>query len=514
MYEDSLTEAARRAIEAAAILAVRNRAPEREPVHLLWALVLEESQAAEALKQVGVTRDRLRTISPLDLGEGLASSDSADQRPATPESDAFRRVIANATQAASLRGRSSQIGTDDLLAALVSVASAASRVLLQLGVTSEKLALFTARFAGQPTEPIGVDFDIRWRDATEEDRTETLRIIDAAANRAREGLRMLEDYAPSHWMMRTSRAGLRNAGTLSARPFRACRPPPSCGRGRRGPTWGRGSRLNRKRSAKARSTLRRPPANACRRPSARWRSSASSGRPTPPATSNSCGMLCTRSKKRCLLTEFNCRELAGRRLYLLVTESLCPHGTGPAVRGALAGGAGLVQLREKEMPERRLIELGRRVRAWTREAGALYVMNDRADLAVVTEADGVHVGQDELSVKEARRIVGPHRLVGVSTHTIEQARQAVLDGADYIGVGPVFPSVTKSFESLAGLELVRQIAAEIALPWFAIGGINAENVDSVLEAGATRIAVSHAILSADDPESATKALHGRVVRGE
>ncbi len=195
MYEDSLTEAARRAIEAAAILAVRNRAPEREPVHLLWALVLEESQAAEALKQVGVTRDRLRTISPLDLGEGLASSDSADQRPATPESDAFRRVIANATQAASLRGRSSQIGTDDLLAALVSVASAASRVLLQLGVTSEKLALFTARFAGQPTEPIGVDFDIRWRDATEEDRTETLRIIDAAANRAHEGLRVLEDYA-------------------------------------------------------------------------------------------------------------------------------------------------------------------------------------------------------------------------------------------------------------------------------------------------------------------------------
>ncbi len=154
------------------------------------------------------------------------------------------------------------------------------------------------------------------------------------------------------------------------------------------------------------------------------------------------------------------------------------------------------------------------MRAWTREAGALYVMNDRADLAVVTEADGVHVGQDELSVKEARRIVGPHRLVGVSTHTIEQARQAVLDGADYIGVGPVFPSVTKSFESPAGLELVRQIAAEIALPWFAIGGINAENVDSVLEAGATRIAVSHAILSADDPESATKALHGRVVRGE
>jgi len=197
-----------------------------------------------------------------------------------------------------------------------------------------------------------------------------------------------------------------------------------------------------------------------------------------------------------------------------VTESLCPHGVGPAVRGALAGGAGVVQLREKEMPERRLIELGRRVRAWTREADALYIMNDRADLAVLTDADGVHVGQDELSVKEARRIVGPHRLVGVSTHTIDQARRAVLDGADYIGVGPVFPSATKSFESLAGLQLVREVASEISLPWFAIGGINAENVNLVCESGATRIAVSHAILSADDPEAAARALHERVISGE
>ena len=173
----------------------------------------------------------------------------------------------------------------------------------------------------------------------------------------------------------------------------------------------------------------------------------------------------------------------------------------------------MVQLREKEMPERRLIDLGRRVRAWTREADALYLMNDRADLAVVTEADGVHVGQEELTVKEARQIVGPHRLVGVSTHTIEHARQAVLDGADYIGVGPVFPSATKPFASLAGLSFVRQVAAEISLPWFAIGGINLANAGSVVETGATRIAVSHAILSADDPEEAARELR-RKVAGE
>src|SRR5262249_48818391 len=145
-------------------------------------------------------------------------------------------------------------------------------------------------------------------------------------------------------------------------------------------------------------------------------------------------------EKALALTAFNRRELANRRLYLLASEALCPRGLGPAVRAALAAGAAIIQLREKEIPERRLVELGRRVRVWTREADALFLMNDRADLAVATDADGVHVGQEELPVKEARAIVGPRRLVGVSTHSIEQARQAVLDGADYLGVGPVFPS--------------------------------------------------------------------------
>jgi thiamine-phosphate pyrophosphorylase len=197
-------------------------------------------------------------------------------------------------------------------------------------------------------------------------------------------------------------------------------------------------------------------------------------------------------------------------LYLLATDALCPHGIGPAVRAALAGGVAVVQLREKDMPERRLLELGRRVRVWTREAGALFIMNDRADLAVAVDADGVHIGQDELPVKEARAIVGPRRLVGVSTHSIEQARRAVLDGADYLGVGPVFPSATKAFESLAGLELIRAVAAEISLPWFAIGGINAENASAVVAAGARRVAVSHAILSAADTAAAAATLIAQV----
>jgi thiamine-phosphate pyrophosphorylase len=514
MLEDLLTEAARRAIETAAIIAVRNGQPERGPLHLLWALVLDESHASEALKQAGVSCDRLREVAPLDATDEFASSESAVEVSAIPQSDAFRRIVTSAAQLAALRGRHAQIGTDDLLAALVSVASTASRILAQLGVDSETLALTAAHAAGEPPAPIGIDFDIRWRDATGEDQTETLRIVDAAANRAREGLRVLEDFArfalddahltgrlkECRHSLREALAGLPVAGLLRSRETQA----------------DVGTRITTQSE-----TVRQSPVDvaqaACKRVQEAVRSLEEFGKlwsATAAAKLEGLRYELYTLEKALLLTEFNRHELVNRRLYLLVTESLCPHGCGPAVRGALAGGVDLVQLREKELPDRRLIELGKQVRRWTREAGAVYIMNDRADLAVATDADGVHVGQDELSVKEARTIVGPHRLVGVSTHTIEQARQAVLDGADYIGVGPVFPSATKSFDALAGLKLVRQVSAEIALPWFAIGGVSAENVASVVEAGAQRIAVSHAIVSAADPEAAARALRDRLAASD
>ena len=170
----------------------------------------------------------------------------------------------------------------------------------------------------------------------------------------------------------------------------------------------------------------------------------------------------------------------------------------------------LVQLREKSLADRELLVVARRIRDWTRAAEVLFVMNDRPDLAVLSDADGVHVGQDELDVRSVRRLVGPGRLIGVSTHSIEQARQAVLDGADYLGVGPVFPSDTKSFDELAGLEFVRQVAEEISLPWYAIGGITAENIDEVIEAGARRVAVSATICAAEDAASASHHL-GRLL---
>lgn len=199
-------------------------------------------------------------------------------------------------------------------------------------------------------------------------------------------------------------------------------------------------------------------------------------------------------------------RLQAARLYVLAGEASCRDGLERAVRGALAGGAAVIQLREKGVPDRVVLERARAVRRWTAEAGALFVMNDRPDLAVLCDADGVHVGQDEPSVAQVRRIFGSSGLVGVSTHTLEQARTALHDGADYLGVGPVFSSRTKGFDQLAGLSVVRAVSAEIRIPAFAIGGIDTENLPSALEAGARRVAVSAAVCQAPDPAAAARRL--------
>jgi thiamine-phosphate pyrophosphorylase len=164
-------------------------------------------------------------------------------------------------------------------------------------------------------------------------------------------------------------------------------------------------------------------------------------------------------------------------------------------------GVQVIQLRDKALDDRRLLMRARLLRELTTRSNTLFVMNDRPDLAVLSRADGVHLGQEELSVKDARMVVGPEALIGVSTHTIEQARQAVLDGANYLGVGPVFPSGTKQFDEFPGVELLRAVANEIRLPAFAIGGITREKVPEVLAAGFTRIAVAGAITIASEPST-------------
>jgi thiamine-phosphate pyrophosphorylase len=170
----------------------------------------------------------------------------------------------------------------------------------------------------------------------------------------------------------------------------------------------------------------------------------------------------------------------------------------------LAGGCRLVQLREKTMPLAGLLPIAQALRRRCREAGALFIVNDRVDLALAVEADGAHVGQDDLPAREARRLLPPPMILGVSTHNPDQARRARDDGADYVAVGSMFPTGSKIGFELVGPELVRRVRANIPVPLVAIGGITRDNVGQVIEAGADAVAVISAIGSAQDPAAAVR----------
>lgn len=512
MSDNVLTPGASRALDAAGHLAWTAGLATVAPEHLLWALVLDESRAAELMRASGIAAEHLAESFPASAAVTGQVRFEPPPIP-VPLSLELSNVLIEARSAVSRAGFESEVGSEHLLAALAVVDATIAEFLGQFGLGPQGLAQKLAERSGTPTEPCRMDVNIRWPAPTETDHTDTLRTLDAAANRAREGLRVVEDFVrfsldDAHLSRQlkelrhelTERLqDLDRLGLVAARD-----------------TLGDvGTTIKTAREQARKLPLDIVQAN-CRRVGEALRTLEEFSKfvvsqladPRLPSHLEQLRYRLYTVEKALATTLTSLDRLAGCDVYLLATESLCHHGVGPAVRQALEAGVSIVQLREKSMTDRRLLESARRIREWTREAGALFIMNDRADLAVLSEADGVHVGQDELTVREARRIVGSSRLVGVSTHTIEQARQAVLDGADYIGVGPVFTSGTKSFEQLAGLDFVRQVAAEIQLPWFAIGGISSANLTAVKSAGATRVAVSGAICNSPIPGRAAEELIG------
>jgi thiamine-phosphate pyrophosphorylase len=194
------------------------------------------------------------------------------------------------------------------------------------------------------------------------------------------------------------------------------------------------------------------------------------------------------------------------RLCVLITAALCRGDWMAVAEAALAGGADCLQLREKSLQDAELLKRARAVAGLCRRYDALFIVNDRADIAVLAGADGVHVGQDDLPIGPVRRIVGPDLIVGKSTRTLEEAVAAATGGPDYIGVGPIFPSLTKPQEHVAGLETLRQVAAQVKIPLVAIGGITPENASDVLAAGACGIAVCQAVIAQPDVKAAAARL--------
>jgi thiamine-phosphate pyrophosphorylase len=176
------------------------------------------------------------------------------------------------------------------------------------------------------------------------------------------------------------------------------------------------------------------------------------------------------------------------------------------VEAAVRGGVDVVQLREKRAAEQ-LLSLAEDLREVCARGGALFTVNDDVELARLSGADGVHLGQEDETTARAREILGPGAVVGRSASSVVEAREAVREGADYLGVGTVFATPTKPDAQVAGLALVEEVARErLPLPWFAIGGITPDTAPEVAAAGAPGFAVVRAILDAEDPESATREL--------
>jgi thiamine-phosphate pyrophosphorylase len=203
------------------------------------------------------------------------------------------------------------------------------------------------------------------------------------------------------------------------------------------------------------------------------------------------------------------RRLARSQLYLVLEGR--PHGEDPRplLDAALRGGVDIVQLRDKELADPALAAAAEPFRAACDEHGALFVLNDRPDLVAACGADGVHVGRSDTPVDEARALVGLDRLVGVSVSTLDALGDVA--GADYVGV-TAFTTPTKDDAVAGGVELLRAAAASLAVPWFAIGGIDLSNVAELAAAGAPGIAVVRAIRDAEDPESAARMLRAALDR--
>lgn len=211
-----------------------------------------------------------------------------------------------------------------------------------------------------------------------------------------------------------------------------------------------------------------------------------------------------------------CDRLDGVSLCVLVDGGRDTDSFARLVASLVEAGVRMIQVRDKSLPVPLLAERVRTALAIVRRNASgpwpLVVVNDRVDVAAAVAADGAHVGADDLPVPLARRVIGPDRLVGRTAHDVGEARAAVIDGADYLGIGPCFPSPTKSFADHAPPEFLRTVCGDVSLPVFAIGGITAERLDALVPLGVRRVAVASAVTRAADPPRAARDLIDRLAR--
>lgn len=349
--------------------------------------------------------------------------------------------------------------------------------------------------------------------ATGSNRIATLRILDANANRAAEGLRAVEEYARF----------VREDGHLT-RLYKELRHELAAVLKRIPAEWLHASReteadvgtaLSTPGEVTRQQTLDVAQSN-CKRVEQALRCLEEYAKLIDPQVAASIKPIRYRAytlARAIQVSAVSEQRLAAARLYVLLDGRANEQEFDSLATSLIDAGVHILQLRDKSLSDRLLLSRARRLRQLTAGHEVQFIVNDRADVAALANADGVHVGQDEVSVKDARAVVGPEAIIGVSTHSIGQARQAVLDGADYIGCGPTFSSGTKSFDHFPGLPYLARVAAEIRLPAFAIGGISENNLADVVRSGFQRVAVGASVLQAADPASAARRLLARLLLG-
>ena len=407
--------------------------------------------------------------------------------------------------------RSRPVGTEHLLAALIAAGVPEIGRLDSAGLRSRELADSLAGADREVAEALATPIEIPPLElVSPADAVDLGRVLDASANRAREGLRVVEDYvrfALDDPMLTRRLKEVRHRLDEAVRGLDA-----DLLLGSRDTAGDVGTHIMTA-SEQTRENPRAVLSANFKRTAEALRSLEEFAKLVDVWISGRFEVLRydVYTLEKLVLTSLSAhRTFEEVRLYVLVGGLPTLGDLTWIVGEALAGGAQAIQLREKGLPDRELLRRAREVRILTAQARARFVMNDRPDLARLSGADGVHLGQEDMTIRDARRVVGPRAHVGVSTHDRGQIERAVLDGAGYLGVGPVFPTGTKEFASLAGLEFVREAAETTELPWFAIGGIGPENLDDVLTAGARRVAVGSAVVLAERPRDAARTLRDQL----
>lgn len=523
MY-DAYTPGAQRVLDRAQVRARAHGGSSVEPVDLLAALVDEaESRAAELMARFGL--DPARVLNALSMESEQSSlgsvletlparpDESAEVIMPLPHSAALRSILLDVSMQAKALDRGLHIGTEHLLAGLMAESSSAAQRLLADGLELQGLRSHLSEQLSAQSAPMLALEEIPPLDLYDPARAVDIgRILDASANRAREGLRVVEDYARFVLDDPGLTRRLKEVRHRLAEALRGFDPDLLIGS--RDTREDVGTHIMTP-SEQVRENPRAVLTANFKRIAEALRTLEEYGKLVDVWLSGRFEVLrydVYTLEKLTLTVVHACRALGEAKLMVLVGGLPTLGDLTWIVGEALAGGADIIELREKNLADRELLSRAREVRILTAQAKARFILNDRPDLARLVGADGVHVGQDDLSIRDTRRIVGPNLLIGVSTHNRAQLDAAILSGAGYLGVGPVFPSATKEFSEpeLAGLAIVQAAAETTNIPWFAIGGITEENVERVLAAGATRIAVSAAVVRAERPRRAAARLKARL----